>query len=350
MTWHARRMRRLLPCVALLALLAGCGGDGSQQSDLDVRTIATGLDTPWAIDWLPDGRALVTERPGRVRLLSKDGKLQPEPVAVVKDVVETDGSESGLLGIAVDPKFAENQFVYLYFTTPAENLVGRFRLARGRLKFDGVVVKGIESAPIHDGGRIAFGPDGRLYITTGETGEAQLAQEDGLNGKVLRTADFRSDDVRPEVFTTGHRNVEGLDWEPGTGRALITELGPDSGDEVNVLREGADYGWPDGGGEKPIVTYDDVISPSGATFVTKRGSKWDGDFVFANLSGEQLRRLSFDGDKVTGDEALLEGDYGRLRDVAEGPDGALYVLTSNRDGRGDPGAEDDRILKLTPPS
>ena len=343
-------MRRLLPWVAVLALLAGCGGDGSPRSDLDIRTIATGLDTPWAIDWLPDGRALVTERPGRVRLLSGDGKLQPEPLTVVKDVVETDGSESGLLGLAVDPEFADNPFVYLYFTTPAENLVGRFRLTGDRLRVDGIVVKGIEAAPIHDGGRIAFGPDGRLYITTGETGEAQLAQGDGLNGKVLRTADFRSDDVRPEVFTTGHRNVEGLDWEPGTGRALITELGPDSGDEVNVLREGADYGWPDGGGEKPIVTYDDVISPSGATFVTKRGSKWDGDFVFANLSGEQLRRLSFDGDEVTGDEALLEGDYGRLRDVAEGPDGALYVLTSNRDGRGDPGAEDDRILKLTPPS
>lgn len=350
MTWHASRMRRLLPCVAVLALLVGCGGDGG-KNDLQISTVATGLDTPWAIDWLPDGRALVTERRGQVRLLSADGKLQREPVAFVKDVVETDGSESGLLGLAVDPDFAENRFVYVYFTTPGENEVARFRFSGSRLTIDGVVVRGIEAAPIHNGGRIAFGPDGRLYITTGETGEAALAQDSGsLNGKVLRTADFRSDDVKPEVFTSGHRNVQGIDFEPGSGRPVITELGPDSNDEVNVLREGADYGWPNGGGEKPVVTYKDVISPSGAAFVTKRGSSWEGDFVFANLSGEQLRRVSFDGDKVTRNEALLKGTYGRLRDVEEGPDGALYILTSNRDGRGDPGAKDDRILKLTPPA
>jgi aldose sugar dehydrogenase len=343
-------MRRLLPCVAVLALLAGCGGDDSpQRSDLDIRTIATGLDTPWAIGWLPDGRALVTERPGRIRLLSKAGKLQAEPVGVIKDVVETDGSESGLLGLAVDPEFSANHFVYLYFTTPAENLVARFRFERDRLTIDGVVVDGIEAGPIHDGGRIAFGPDGKLYITTGETGDGQLAEDpDSLNGKVLRTADFRSDEVKPEVFTSGHRNVQGISWEPGTDRPVITELGPDSDDEVNALEQGADYGWPDGGGEKPIVKYEDVISPSGATFVSG-DSSWKGDFVFANLGGEQLRRLSFDGKKVTRNEPLFEGDYGRLRDVEQGPDGALYVLTSNRDGRGDPDDEDDRILKLTPP-
>src|SRR5215207_6639365 len=158
MTWHARPMRRLLPCLAALALLAGCGGDDGPKSDLRVRTVATGLDTPWSIGWLPDGRALVTERPGRVRLLD-DGKLQPEPVGVVRDVVETDGSESGLLGLAVDPEFAENHFVYLYFTTPGENLVGRFRFERDRLVNDGIVVRGIESGPIHDGGRLAFGAD-----------------------------------------------------------------------------------------------------------------------------------------------------------------------------------------------
>ena len=341
-------MRRLLPCLAALALLAGCGGgdEPGPKSDLRVRTIATGLDTPWAIGWLPDGRALVTERPGRVRLLA-GGKLQAEPVGVVRDVVETDGSESGLLGLAVDPKFADNHFVYLYFTTPGENLVGRFRFERDRLAIDGVVVRGIESGPIHDGGRIAFGPDGQLYITTGETGDASLAQADGLNGKVLRTADFRSDDVKPEVFTSGHRNVQGIDWQPGTDRPFITELGPDSDDEVNVLKQGANYGWGGEGGEPPLVSYDDVIAPSGAAFVT-RGA-WKGDFVFANLVGEQLRRLSFDGDEVTRNQPLLEGEYGRLRDVEEGPDGALYILTSNRDGRGDPEDDDDRILALTPP-
>ena len=349
-------MRRLLPCVAVLVLLVGCGGgdngnDNSSpdQADLQVETIATGLDTPWAIDWLPDGRALVTERPGRVRLLDEDGTLQEEPVGFVEDVVETDGSESGLLGLAIDPEFEQNPFVYFYFTTPAENIVARFRFENDELDLDGVVVSGIEAGPIHDGGRLAFGPDNQLYITTGEAGNDQLAQDDdSLNGKILRTDDFRSDDVEPEVFTKGHRNVQGIDWEPGTDRPVITELGPDSDDEVNVLEEGGNYGWPDGGGSEPIVNYEDVIAPSGATFVTG-SSSWEGDFVFANLIGEQLRRVSLDGDEATRNEALLEGEYGRLRDVAQGPDGALYVLTSNKDGRGDPGDDDDRILKLTPP-
>lgn len=339
--------RAALLCVLALA---GCGGDEQPVSKdaSRVRTVASGLDTPWAIAWLPDRRALVTERPGRVRLLSAAGELREEPVGEV-DVVESDGAESGLLGIAVDPEFADNGFVYLYRTVESGNEVARYRFADDRLTEDGVVVAGIRAGPIHDGGRLAFGPDGQLYITTGETGDSSLAQARGLNGKVLRTPDFRSDGVRPEVFTSGHRNVQGIDWEPGTNRLLITELGPDSDDEVNVLRQGANYGWPDGGGEAPLVNYEDVIAPSGATFVSRRGSAWTGDFVFANLVGEQLRRLSFDGERVTRNEALLEGEFGRLRDVAEGPDGALYVLTSNRDGRGDPADDDDRILRLTPP-
>jgi glucose/arabinose dehydrogenase len=334
----------------LLALAVGCAAPAPSSAAevaapaVEVSVVAEGMNDVWDVAVLPDGRALVTERPGRVRLLS-DGKLQDEPAALV-NVVETDGSESGLLGLAVDPKFADNGFVYLYRTTPAENEVVRYRFANDRLTEDGVVVRGIKAGPIHDGGRLAFGPDGKLYITTGETGDAQLAQADGRNGKVLRTADFRSDDVAPKVFTTGHRNVQGIDWQPGTDRLFITEFGPDSDDEVNVLEQGKNYGWGGEGGEKPIVSYEDVIAPSGAAFVTQ--GAWKGDFVFANLVGEQLRRLSFDGDEVTRDEPLLEGEYGRLRDVAQGPDGALYILTSNRDGRGDPEDDDDRILALTP--
>jgi glucose/arabinose dehydrogenase len=355
---------RLAPPLLVALAFAACGGEDSPdrgsstpaRTGLEVRTIAEGLDTPWDIAFLPDRRALVTERPGQVRLLSAEGELAPDPVADV-EVVESDGAESGLLGIAVDPDYEENAFVYLYRTVGEGNEVARYRVENDRLVEDGVVVRGIEAGAIHNGGRVAFGPDGRLYITTGEAGQADLAQQDGLNGKVLVTDRFREDGVRPDVLTTGHRNVQGLDWEPGTDRLLATEFGPDSDDEVNVLRAGANYGWPEAQGdeggvgfERPLVNYEDVIAPSGATFVSRDGSAWTGSFVFANLLGEHLRRLSFDGERVSDEEVLLEGEYGRLRSVVEGPDGALYVLTSNRDGRGDPGESDDRILRLTPPS
>ena len=291
-----------------------------------------------------------------MRLLSASGELQPEPVAEV-DVVESDGAESGLLGLAVDPEFADNGFVYLYRTVESGNEVVRYRFADDRLTEDGVVVEGIEAGPIHDGGRLAFGPDDRLYVTTGETGDDALAQADGLNGKVLRTADFRSDGVRPEVFTTGHRNVQGIDWEPGTDRGLITELGPDTDDEVNVLRKGANYGWPEvRGGQKrsgftaPVAIYPESIAPSGATFVRKGGSKWSGDYLIGALVGEQIRRVRVSkSGKVSVNEPLFEGRYGRIRTVVEGPDGALYALTNNTDGRGSPKQGDDRVLRIVPP-
>ena len=306
--------------------------------------MASGLDTPWAIAWLPDRRALVTERPGRVRLLSAAGELRDEPVGEV-DVVESDGSESGLLGIAVDPEFADNGFVYLYRTTGDGNEVARYRFADDRLTEDGVVVEGIQAGPIHNGGRLAFGPDDRLYITTGEVGDASLAQADGLNGKVLRTADFRSDGVRARGLhhrppqRPGHRLGAGQRPPPHhRARAGPRRRGqrPARGRRLRLARR----------------RRGEAAGPLRGRHLALRSDvrvRETGDFVFANLGGEQLRRLSFDGERVAGDEPLLEGEYGRLRDVAEGPDGDLYVLTSNRDGRGDPEDDDDRILRLTPP-
>ena len=322
-----------------------------------VETLVTGLDTPWDLAFLPDGRALVTERPGRVRLLSREGELRREPVAEV-DVAAV--GEGGLLGIAVDPGFARNRFVYLYRTTVSGNEVLRFRMRGERLEQQARVVRRIRAGVLHDGGRIRFGPDRRLYIGTGEAGDPSLAQDRrSLNGKMLRIGlrALRGRGGRPEVFTLGHRNSQGFDWEPGRGRLIASEHGPEGNDEVNVLRRGRNYGWPrvQGRGSargltSPVNVYDDSIAPSGADFVSLPGSAWTGDLLIAALVGEQIRRVRLDGDLVVVDEPLFEGDFGRLRTVVEGPDGALYALTSNRDGRGTPRGGDDRVLRIVPPA
>jgi glucose/arabinose dehydrogenase len=363
--------------VALLAL-AACGdsgrpppppaspsagpGAGSNQ-DRPVRarggprveTVATGLEIPWEIDFLPNGSALVTERPGRVRLLTSAGRLKPEPVAQV-DVAAI--GEGGLLGLAVDPRFRRNRFVYIYRTTRDEIEILRYRFDGSRLRDEQRILAGIEVGPVHDSGRLRFGPDERLYLNTGDAGDPPLAQDPrSLNGKTLRMSPqaYRGRGGRPEVFTLGHRNGQGLDWQPGTDRLFASEHGSIGNDEVNILERGRNYGWPEAEGRDhgghfaaPIVLYEDGIAPSGASFVSMPGSKWTGDFLIAALVGEQLRRVSLDGRRVTGNEALFEGEFGRLRTVREAPDGSLYVLTSNRDGRGDPGPGDDRVLRIVP--
>jgi glucose/arabinose dehydrogenase len=329
---------------------------------LRVRTVASGLEIPWELAFLPSGRALVTERPGRVRLLGRAGRLHGRPVAHVP--VSALG-EGGLLGLALDPRFRRNRLVYLYFTTFGGMRLERWRFAHGRLNRRRSLVDGIRSGTIHDSGRIAFGPDRRLYVSTGDAGEAPLAQDPGsLNGKflALTPGQYRGKrKVRPAVISSGNRNAQGFDWEPGTGRLISTEHGPtgfdgpEGWDEVNAIVQGANYGWPLVFGPdqrpftQPLIVYPQPLAPSGATFVERRGSAWTGDFIFACLRGEQLRRLVLDGDRVVTDEPLLEHAYGRFRTVVEGPSGDLYALTSNRDGRGEPIAADDRILRITPP-
>jgi glucose/arabinose dehydrogenase len=352
---RAMGARTLLPLLAVLAAVAACGGDddSSQRRSEAPRaeTIATGLDVPWEIAFLPDRGALITERPGRV--LSFDGdtrELAEIPVEAV--------GEGGLLGLAIDPAFERNGFVYLYRTTASGNEVARYRLVDGRLDEQSTLVTGIAAAAIHDGGRLRFGPDDRLYISTGDASQPDLAQDPAsLNGKVLRLApeQYRGAGGRPEVFSLGHRNVQGFDWQPGTGRLYASEHGAAGNDEINLLRAGANYGWPRVEGEDhdgftaPLAVYNPAIAPSGATFVHNEGSAWHGDFLVACLGGEQLRRLRFDGERVTLDEALYEGEFGRLRSVVEGPDGALYLLTNNTDGRGSPREGDDRLVRIVPP-
>jgi len=343
------------------------GGDGRGGEDervllrapeADLETIATGLEVPWELAFLPDGRALLTERPGRVRLLSADGELAPEPVAEIPVAAVGEG---GLLGLAVDPEFERNSFVYIYRTTDAGNEVVRYRYEGGELREDAIVLDGIAASSIHDGGRIRFGPDDRLYISTGDAGQDELAQSlESLNGKLLAMApdSYHSDGKgnAAEIVSYGHRNPQGFGWQPGSDRLYENEHGPEGFDEINLIEQNGNYGWPDAVGPEdegfisPLTTYEESIAPSGATFVTLPGSEWSGDYLVGALVGEQIRRLRFDGTDVTIDEALFEDELGRVRTVVEGPDGALYALTSNRDGRGTPAEDDDRVVRITPPA
>ena len=274
--------------------------------------------------------------------------------------------EGGLLGLVLDPEFAENHLVYLYLTGTDEMRLERWRWTGLRLVREATVLDGIAAGDVHDSGRIAFAPDGRLFVATGDAGNPALAQDPGsLNGKMLALVpeQYRdATDVHPEVIASGLRNSQGFDWEPGTGMLVANDHGPsgfdgpEGYDEVDVIVPGGNYGWPEaisddtGGGRyrTPARIYLEPIAPSGGTFLTAP-SAWQGDYVLAALRGEELRRLSFEQGRVVVDQPLLEGTYGRLRSVIEAPDGSLYVLTSNRDDRGSPRPGDDRILRVELP-
>ncbi len=326
-----------------------------------------GLEVPWSLVFAPDGRAFVTERPGRVRVV-RAGQLEPQPVLTLP-VAHV--GEAGLLGIALHPQFPRSPYVYVYYTYHQgglRNRVERFREAGGRLVRDRVVVDDIPGALVHDGGRIRFGPDGMLYVGTGDARQPGLAQDPrSLAGKILRvTPDGGVPEDNPFrgslVYSLGHRNVQGLAWHPRTGVLYATEHGPSGErgfghDEINRIRPGGNYGWPEvlcGQSGRPefeesvACSGEDTWAPSGAEFV--RLGAWRERLLVANLRGAHLRGflLNLDGTRVERQERVLSG-FGRLRDVVEGLDGALYVLTSNRDGRGRPVASDDRILRLPLP-
>jgi glucose/arabinose dehydrogenase len=310
------------------------------------EVLVTGLQAPWGLAFLPGGDALVTERDTARLLRIPAGGGQPVELTRFDDV-DNDG-EGGLMGLATSPSFPEDGLVYAYYTGPDDNRVVRFRLADPTDREP--VVTGIPKARFHNGGRIAFGPDGNLYIATGDASDPSRAQDDGsLGGKVLRvTPDGEPVTGASPVFSKGHRNVQGLAFDDD-GRLYAVEFGQNRFDEVNQVRQGTNGGWPDvegpgdGGGRflAPITTWETAeSSPSGGAIV--------GDTLYvAALRGARLWSVPLDGSGGAGEpEGLLRGDFGRLRTVERAPDGSLWVLTSNRDGRGSPVAEDDRVLRL----
>lgn len=373
----AARVRRggtravwLLGFYFLVSCQLSDGQSSEAPANLTIQTVATGLNTPWAIAFAPDGRIFLTERSGRIRTIER-GQLRAEPWLTL-EVAAT--SESGLMGLAVDPQFGQNRYLYAAYTY--RNDAGRLanRLARlreepsGKGTLDKVLIDHVAGAHNHDGGRVRFGPDGKLYWTTGDAQTTRHSQDlRSLSGKILRLntdGSIPSDNPFPNsyVYSYGHRNPQGLAWQPGTNRLYATEHGP-SGfqgccrDEVNFIEPGKNYGWPDIRGDDtkdgmmaPVIHAgtSETWAPGGATFVGR--GPWSGSLLFTGLRGQTLYRVILDANnprRVDKLERYFVRQYGRLRDVTEAPDGSLYLLTSNRDGRGRPGDDDDRVLRLT---
>ncbi|GAB7037752.1 MULTISPECIES: PQQ-dependent sugar dehydrogenase [Catenuloplanes] len=317
--------------------------------------LTTGLRSPWGLTFLPDGSALVSERiTGRILRVPAGGG-DAQTVGTVPDVSVS--AEGGLLGIVASPGFARDRTVYAAVSGPDQNRIVAVTIGAdfASLTVDRVLLDGIRTADRHHGGRIVIGPDGHLWIGTGDAFEpADAANGDSLNGKILRIAtDGTIPDDNPgdsPIYSSGHRNVQGIAFGPD-GTAYASELGHRTWDEVNVLRAGADYGWPategiaGDTGEPPIATiHPDDASPSGVAYA--HGSLWIGA-----LGGQRLWQLPVDGATATADPiAHLAGDHGRIRTVEVAPDGSLWLLTSNTDlatwGGTDPRPGDDRILRV----
>lgn len=382
--FSSKTLRFLAPPVVvgtLLILTLGTSGRPNAQetsrasaTPLRVETLVSGLDTPWDLAWGPDGAIWVTERPGTI------SRVDAATGAITRvghvDVVEV--SESGLMGIAFHPDFASQPYVYVTHSYRSGRDI-RNRLVR--MRFDGatlgepqVLLDNIPGAGNHNGSRLTIGPDRFLYMTTGDAGRGARAQDlSSVAGKVLRlTLDGRPAPGNPFgtlVYSYGHRNAQGIVFHPETRVLYVAEHGPRDNDEVNRVEIGGNYGWPavhgfcdgDTSGEEAFCSNNDVVEPvtawtptvgvSGADFYdADLIPGWKGSLLVTSLRGATLFRLtlSADGREVVEREALFRGEYGRLRDVLVGPRGEVYLATSNRDGRGRPTSDDDRILRILP--
>lgn len=348
----------------------------SSAGPLLVETAASGLEHPWGLAFLPDGRMLVTERPGRLRIVAANGQLS-QPLGGLPRVWAR--GQGGLLDVAVDPAFAENRFVYVSYAEPREGGGAATAVARARLNAAGT---GFEPAQVifrqqptgttgrHFGSRLVFARDGNLFITTGDRGNREMSAQDPDThiGKVLRIRPDGSTPPdnpfvgqagkRPEIWSLGHRNAQGAFLHPRTGELWTIEHGSRGGDEINIPRKGRNYGWPvitygvdysgakigEGtskpGLEQPIHYWDPSIAPSGALFYTgDRYRGWQGSVFTGGLVSTMLLRLTVDGERVTGQERLMRGLGERIRDVRQGPDGLIYLLTDSPEGR---------VLRLRP--
>jgi len=331
--------------------------------------VAENLFVPTALVFAPDGRLFVSERPGRIRVII-DGHLQDDPLLRIR---VASGGDAGLLGLAVDPNFRETGYLYVMYTYieagQRHNRISRLAVSDGENSQEETLLEDIPGGVFHNGGCLTFGPDGMLYAATGDVQKPELAQDMGsLAGKILR---IRPDGTIPAdnpipgsyVYALGFQNPKGLAWQPDTGFLFVTDEGALSGsrcDEINRVIPGGNYGWPAvcgaAGDERfvdPILSSDllEIEEPAAAIFYNgELLAAWRGDLLITMLSGEHLQRITLgaeEGQAPSAQEVLLVG-YGRLRGLTMAPDGALYVATSNRDGKGNPSKGDDRILRIVP--
>ncbi|MEX1274622.1 MAG: PQQ-dependent sugar dehydrogenase [Bacteroidota bacterium] len=337
-----------------------------------VETVLDNLEIPWSIAFDGDGNMYFTERPGRLQLLKK-GEKKPLLIASIKEVRHR--GEGGLMGLALHPNFKINGFLYVSYTFDfrrgQSNKVVRFRLENGTLNDQKEILQYLPGSSVHNGCRLRFGPDGKLYITTGDAAERSIAQDLGsLGGKILRVNDDGSipgDNPNPQspVYAFGFRNPQGIDWHPVSRVLFETEHGPSGfdgpggGDEVNIVEAGKNYGWPiihhretRSGMESPFLEYTPAIAPASGVFY--KGTVFPGfntNYFFGGLRGQRIQRLVVTEQpphRLIQQEAMLQGVFRRIREVTTGPDGYIYFSTSNRDGRATPFENDDRILRIVP--
>jgi glucose/arabinose dehydrogenase len=324
------------------------------------ETLVEGLDTPWALVFLPDKSILVTERKGAIRKISAEGKLEKNPIATIQNAVEI--GEGGLLGMALHPQFETNHFIYLYYTYKNSgnntlNRVVRMKYEHNLFSHEEILIDKIPGASNHNGGRIKFGPDNFLYITTGDAQNPSQAQDtNSLAGKILRVTDegkpAPNNPFHNRIFSYGHRNPQGLAWD-GNGNLWATEHGRSgiqSGlDEVNLIQAGKNYGWPEiQGNETKQGMIVAVMNSGNTTWAPAGEAVFNGSLYFGGLRGNALYKGVIINNKINSIQGYLKGNFGRIREVIVGPDNLLYITTSNKDGRGIPSKTDDRIIRVNP--